>query len=520
MKKFALGFLFLILSFSASAQVSRWIDMEWEEVPGAKGYEVELFQEVKGSKLTRGKFKLDESRWSHAVSPGQYSLRIRSLDPRGVPGEWSDYVPLKVRLENPQLLLPVPGAKLDKPEVQFEWSEITGAKSYQLVILNPTGGLLLNTTLQENKYSFPLRSLGKYDWMVFALEENEGPRPQEIWPKKSFRSFERVGGELDAPFVNLSLDRKVNLTWQKSPFAQVYEIDYLPPAGKDKNRRFRLKRLSLRLDPRRLKEGGTTFTVKATAPGYEDSLKSMVVVRKIGEKVEIEDIVQGQKEEIEKNPPTKSHFRDQLLISLALARFDYESADIESDTFLDQEKLTGLGLNVEWLKQKKYNSLIHKVDFSALNLSTGLESGIMSRLAYTVNWNKNFSGKKWMYGAGLSALSLPSFMGDRLRDEVNVEKSTTAGLALNLGYAHPLSERKLIRADLGVDFHPWYLSSEREDGKPVLFFKGQLRYFQYITRTQALFGGVEYQRWEEEWGNDRSKIGGFSFVLGMKFGYE
>lgn len=520
MKKVLASIFFLLFSLSSFSQVSRWIDMEWEEVPGAKGYEVELFQEVKGQKLTRGKFKLDESRWSHAVTPGQYSLRIRSLDPRGVPGEWSDYVPLKVRLENPQLLVPVPGAKVDKPEVQFEWSEINGASSYQLVILNPNGGTLLNTTLQENKYSFPLRSLGKYDWMVFALEEKETFRPQDLWPKKSFRSFERVGGELDAPFVNLTLDKKVNLTWQKSPFAQVYEIDYLPPAGKDKNRRFRLKRQSLRLDPRRLREGVTTFTIKATAPGYEDSLKSMVVVRKTGEKVEIEDIIQGQKEEVEKNPPTKAHFRDQLLVSLALARFDYESADLESDTFLDQEKLTGLGVNVEWLRQKKYNSLIHKLDFFALNLSTGLESGIMSHLGYTLNWNKNYSGRKWMYGAGLSLLSLPSFMGDRIRDEVNVEKSTTAGLALNFGYAHPLSERKLLRADLGVDFHPWYLSSERDGGKSVLWFKGQLRYFQYITRTQALFGGIEYQRWEEEWGGDYSKIGGMSFVLGMKFGYE
>jgi hypothetical protein len=520
MKKFALGFLILCFSFSLFADVSRWIDMEWEEVPGAKGYEVELFQDVKGTKLTRGKFKLDESRWSHAVSPGQYSLRIRSLDPRGVPGEWSDYVPLKVRLENPQLLLPVPGAKVEKPEVQFEWSEITGAKTYQLVILNPSGSILLNTNLQENKYSFPLRSLGKYEWMVFALEENEGTRAQEIWPRKSFRSFERVGGELDAPFVNLTLNNKVNLTWQKSPFAQVYEIDYLPPAGKDKNRRFKLKRLNLRLDPRRLKEGATTFTVKATAPGYEDSLKSMVVLRKTGERVEIEDIIQGQRDEVEKNPPTKSHFRDQLLVSLALARFDYESTDTDSDTFLDQEKLTGLGINAEWLRQKKYNSLIHKVDFSAINLSTGLESGIMSHLGYTFNWNRNHSGRKWMYGAGLSVLSLPSFMGDRIRDEVRVEKSTTAGLALNLGYAHPLSGRKLIRADLGVDIHPWYLSSERDGGKTVIWLKAQLRYFQYITRTQALFGGIEYQRWEEEWGRDRSKVGGLSFVLGMNFGYE
>lgn len=512
--------LIVLFSYPTLAQVSRWIDMEWDEVPGARGYEVELFQEENGKKLSRGKYKLDESRWSHAVTPGQYSLRIRSLDPRGVPGEWSDYVPLKIRLENPQLLLPVSGAKIERPEVQFEWSEISGAKSYQLVVLNPSGSSVLNTTLQENKFAFPVRSLGKYSWMVFALEAGEASRPQESWPRKEFRSFERVGGELDAPFVNVTLDKKVSLTWQKAPFAEVYEIDYLPPAGKDRNRRFRLKRLNLRLDARRLREGVTTFTVKSTAPGYEDSQKSLVVLRKSGDRVEIQDIVQGLKEEVEKNPPTKTHFRDQLLVSLSLARFNYESANAESDTFLDQEKLTGLGLGAEWLRQTKYNSLIHKVVLSLNNLSTGLESGIMGRLAYTLNGNKNFSGRKWMYGAGVSFLNLPSFMGDRIRDEVRVEKSSTAGVSTNLGYAHPLGERRLLRADLAVDFHPVYMSSERDDGKPVLFFKGQLRYFQYITRTQALYGGVEYQRWEEEWGSDYSRVGGMSFVLGMKFGYE
>ena len=120
-------FLLLLFSLPALAQESRWIDIEWEEVAGAANYEVELFEGSDGKLTPRGKYKVENSTWSNAVPPGKYSLRIRSLDKRGVPGEWSDYIPVKVRMHNPKLFQPGPGSQVSTAQVDFEWSEGEGA---------------------------------------------------------------------------------------------------------------------------------------------------------------------------------------------------------------------------------------------------------------------------------------------------------------------------------------------------------------------------------------------------------
>ncbi len=137
-------FLFLLTPLITFAQ-ERWVDLEWDAVPGAKSYELELFQDLSGTMTPRGKFKTDTPVWSRPVPSGKYAIRLRSLDARGVPGEWSDEIPLKIRLKNPQLLRPVPDDKISTDQIDLEWGEVEGAGAYQVVLLGPNDSVVLDT---------------------------------------------------------------------------------------------------------------------------------------------------------------------------------------------------------------------------------------------------------------------------------------------------------------------------------------------------------------------------------------
>lgn len=518
MKIFAVILLFL-LSHMAYSQDSRWIDLEWEAVPEARQYEIELFQ-MEGEKvLPRGKYKTDSAQWSHAVPPGKYFLRLRSIDSRGVPGEWSSNIPLKVRMQNPLLLRPAPSDKISDPLVNFEWGPVEGAANYQLVVRNKAKDVIHNSVVPELKSSVYLEKLDEIQWAVFALEKDEEAKPAEEWTESSFRNFARVGGVLEAPKVGITIGDKVIFSWEKVRAAQYYEVDYLPPPGSEKNRRFKLKNSPLAFASSRLKEGITTLTIKSMAEGYQESNKSIIKVSKSGDKAVIEDIIQGREVTDIKGAPTKTFFRNELYLGVALAQFSYESENIDTDTRLAQEKLTGLGFNAEWNSRPTLNSLNRKLDISILNLSSGVDSGFANRFSYT--WNKERKGSStiFSYGGGLSTLMLPAFMGNRFNNKIEVESSTSIGPEIQLGFQRPLSDIWEIQGALIAAYHPIFLSSGPGSGEAFPYLKGLIRAERYYTDKQAFYSQLDYQSWMQKWEDDSSDLSGVTLSFGLKTGF-
>lgn len=483
-------FLFLLLFYTAGifAQDTRWIDIEWEEVPEAKEYQIELFQEVQGQNVPRGKYKTDSAAWSNAVQPGKYSLRLRSVDNRGVPGEWSEIIPLKVRMKNPLMLRPVASDKITEPLIEFEWAPVPGAHQYQLVVRNQQKEIIHNAVTTELKTSVYVENLGQIQWAVFALEKDEEAKGQDQWKDPYFRMFNRVPGVLEAPKVYLDLTDKVKLSWDRVKLAQAYEIDYLPPpdAG-EKNRRFRVKLSPLSFAAMRLKDGVTTLTIKSMAPGHKDSKKSIVKIYKSGSNVELQDVIQGHDREEVKISPSKTFFKDDLLLSVVLSRYTYESEDRETDTRLSQKSLTGLGFAGEWNRRPALNSLNRKFEFSFLHLSSGIDSGIYSRVAYSYQKDKKFSGSTFNYGAGASALVLPSFQGNRFRNKVSVNSSTSIGPEFHLGLTKPLGQLWLLQGMATFAYHPLFISSDVDGAKAFLWMKfmGRAQYFLQKSRRSS-----------------------------------
>lgn len=518
--RFILGLFLLLLPLLSWSQDSRWIDLEWDTIPGAREYEIELFQMEEEKTLPRGKYKTDEPRWSHAVPPGRYFMRLRSIDKRGVPGEWSANTPLKVRMQNPLLLRPVALDKISDPLVSFEWGPVPGAATYQLVVRNKEKEILHNAVTPDLKNSVYLGELEEIEWATFALEKDEAPKPISELPDNQFKRFFRVGGLLEAPKISLKLNKKVSFSWENVRSAQVYEVDYLPPPDSgEKNRRFKLKLSPLAFAATKLREGITTLTIKATAPGYQDSPKSVAKISRDGSHVEIEDIIQGKYQEDFKSVPTETFLRNELLFGVSLAQFSYESENFATDTRLSQKNLSGLGFTFEWNKRPTLNSLNRKMEASLLHLSSGIDSGFATRFAYSWNKDKKMNKNRLSYGAGLSYLGLPAFMGNRFDNKIEVDASSSLGPELHLGYYNPLNQKWSLESELVLAYHPLFISSRSGGGEPFPWIKVMGRANRYFTDKQAFFMQLDYQSWTQSWSDDSSSLSGITINFGIKTGF-
>ena len=297
-------------------------------------------------------------------------------------------------------------------------------------------------------------------------------------------------------------------------------MDYFPPKGSNaKNRRFRLKGSPLAFAKEKLRDGVTTLALKALAPGYQDSRKSLIQLYRSGDKFEVQEIIQGRDDEVIKENPSTTQWRNQYFTSLQTGQYNYSSKDTENDTELKQQKLTGLGFNVDWHFRPKLNSFLHKMEFTLVNLSNGIDSGQEIKLGYSLN-NVTSLGKGFLhYGGGLTYLRLPSYMGNRFQNKVVVENTASAGPQLNLAYMYPLSTTWVWEAQAQISYQAYYLSSDRKKQEAFAWMRARTLAYKYFTEKEAFFFGAEVQNWTQNWGNDQSHLLGISFILGIKGGF-
>lgn len=171
--------LFLIFTFAhvnvrAGEPYRRVVNFEWEPIEGAKFYEIELRKKVPGSKTSA--FKTEAPEWSGKLQVGRYEFRLRSLDKRKVPGDWSGYADLDVFLEPVKIKKPEPNAPLkaqdqEKQAVKFEWSETPGAVGYVLEIFNDKNEPVATEKTSSTDLSYTFETARSYTWKIKAVSE-------------------------------------------------------------------------------------------------------------------------------------------------------------------------------------------------------------------------------------------------------------------------------------------------------------------------------------------------------------
>lgn len=202
------------------------IELDWEAVENAGGYEVKLSPENGQAPLV---FETPENHLSKAVPIGNYVLQMRtkSKDGRDT-SEWSPPIPLAVVAKELTPLKPAQNAEIDgskKPKisVDFEWSPVANAKSYTLSVWSDDK--------KDKPYVFTTKSTRRtldvptaqiYHWKV-EFESADDVRYQQ---EPKLFTFTLLGQRLTKPeIIDHSLSCKDMLTWTDSEDAETYSAE-------------------------------------------------------------------------------------------------------------------------------------------------------------------------------------------------------------------------------------------------------------------------------------------------------
>lgn len=157
---------------------SRPISIEWEKVTGSTGYELELVRIRNGRREAPIAFKSEGTSWKQELPVGAYELRLRSIDDRGVPGDWGAPSPYVVHLPAPVMKLPLAGADI-KPvprarshSVVVEWEPVPGSGRYFVEILNSKKRPVDRLTSESLSYTRELPVGSDYTVRVAAFDED------------------------------------------------------------------------------------------------------------------------------------------------------------------------------------------------------------------------------------------------------------------------------------------------------------------------------------------------------------
>lgn len=230
MKSLAILLFFfpLLLAAPAEAQVyRRLVNFEWEPIDGASSYELEIRLVPADGDKAKAKlyqFKQNKAAWNGRLTPGQYTMRIRALDYRKVPGEWSEESAFEVALEAAKLVFPPSQAKLvgkdaKEEEVEFKWEPVGGAQAYRFEI-SAAEGFREEHTIKDTKIRLKVPVAQAFTWKVEGLGQGD-IKSEAI----AMSEFSVLGPRLPAPVVKKPENDFVReISWEKAEFAKSYDV--------------------------------------------------------------------------------------------------------------------------------------------------------------------------------------------------------------------------------------------------------------------------------------------------------
>ena len=228
MLRFLAMILFFTCSFGslhvrAAETYRRVVNFEWEPIEGAKYYDIEIRKKNKGSKTSL--FKTENAEWTGKLSVGRYEFRLRSLDSRKVPGDWSGYAELDVALEPVKAKSPaadenIKASNAEKQEVKFEWQETPGAAGYTVEITNDKNEVIATEKVTKPLLEYTLPTAAQYSWKVKAISE-EGLESESTLVQK----FTLMGPKLEKAKIEKPENEFVReVKWAAVEKADAYDL--------------------------------------------------------------------------------------------------------------------------------------------------------------------------------------------------------------------------------------------------------------------------------------------------------
>lgn len=162
------------------------VELEWEEIPGARHYELE-FQDLSGKVLNT--FKSTSNVFKFKFKVGKYIVRSRVGDVRKVFGDWSEATEFAIQPKpafvNSKSVTTagVIDPKTLTSEVALRWGEAPGAAEFRVRILNEKKEVVKETTVKGFSYKAELPA-GVYTVELTSMSANGIASEPVVLPEK------------------------------------------------------------------------------------------------------------------------------------------------------------------------------------------------------------------------------------------------------------------------------------------------------------------------------------------------
>lgn len=216
----------------APFKVRRNVEVEWDQIEGAISYEVQVIRKDDQKKKPL-RFKMKEPGWSATIKPGTYLMQIRSVDDRGVPGDWSPASEMIVKL--PAIIANYPEANsivISKEEASqelaFRWEPVPGAVKYKFRARSPNGSWSIEKEVRDADLETSVPVGGFINWEVTAVDEKGDDGDKWDAPQ----TFELRGPQIKKPVIEKPLSAYIKeVKWAAPSFAKnyLYDLQYQNP---------------------------------------------------------------------------------------------------------------------------------------------------------------------------------------------------------------------------------------------------------------------------------------------------
>jgi|GEM_PF-3238746 len=213
--------------YAQAKRPMRKLDFSWEPVAKAKGYELQFVRTAADGATDPLTFSSASSAFKGDIPVGQYKLKIRTLDARGVPGAWSPAMPVELKLPVVEASTPpadkvIQSEEAEEDKVRLAWKPIGEGVLYRVAVLNKKGKKIAEETVDEPEIEMKLNVAREYLWRVTAKLE-DGFMGEE-W--ETAREFSLIGAALETPEIksNYSKEKPI-VKWSRPKFTGAYKFD-------------------------------------------------------------------------------------------------------------------------------------------------------------------------------------------------------------------------------------------------------------------------------------------------------
>jgi hypothetical protein len=176
------GIFILIALFAGTLSAAaepfrREVSFEWNEIPDAKNYDVEIRRVTAEGPAKPMSFKTTQAIWMGKLVPGKYTMSLRSLDARGVPGDWSPNSEFDVGLDPVAVKSPPDKAEIKANDdlvisQKLEWSPVGGAKEYRFELSSEDGKTQIVENITGTSYTAKIPVAQTYTMKVTGIGDN------------------------------------------------------------------------------------------------------------------------------------------------------------------------------------------------------------------------------------------------------------------------------------------------------------------------------------------------------------